>query len=384
MTDAHDPRLTRRLSPARTTSPVPSAGRILPRVTCRGLTMACVALLLTTAVVHAHPDEPVVDATLRLAPGEIVAIPMAVHYHRLVARYRTHPADAPGATLRVIPAGSTPAGDAVAGGAAAGFEARLGGAGRLHHLIDCCLARDDAAYELWLSNEGGAPLELDVRAWLVHDEFAVIAHRAEPGALEAPLMIFLGLGGAALLATSRRRQRHREPGGAAGGATRARGSLAFAWSFGSFVAACVMALGLGVAGMARYGTGLAAGSMAIMADVPLPGGPFGSRGSVAMGVLLLVWMASLALWTLAIHRGAHLRSPWPVRMVLAVAAVGLIAAVTVGWDYGRWAVPLGLGAVLVLPLSVSARWLMRLEAGTRPGGGWLRRRSAQPGHEPVG
>lgn len=331
-------------------------------VRCCGAVAVAAMLLGVAATALAHPDERVVDATLRLAPGQVVSIPMAVHFHRLVATYRVHTTDASDLTLHVFGADTEPTGDVTTAGGAWRLVTRLQGEGSLHHLIDCCLGIDHAAFTLWVRNDGAEVAVLDLRAWLVHDEFAVVVQRAEAGALEVPLVAFLALGLSASMVSMRQRR-------LGGGGTFTRsgalppGSLALGWSVGLFGWACSLALALGVAGAGRYGTGLIDGVIAIMADVPVPGGPFGSRAAAVMGVLLLAWMASIGLWIRAVHLGAHLRSPWPARHAMALALVSLGVGVAMGWTYGGWSVPVGLGLVLAVPLVWSATRLGHARAG---------------------
>jgi hypothetical protein len=201
---------------------------------------------------------------------------------------------------------------------------------------------------------------VDLRAWLVHDEFAVVVQRAEPGALEVPLALFLALGVSATTVSARGRRRRIDVVGGAG--ARSPGALPLAWSAGVFVWACALAAGLAVAGIARYGTGPIDGLIAIMADVPVPGGPFGSRAATVMGVLMLAWMASIGLWVRAVHAGAHVWSRWTARLGLGLAAVSLAAGVAMGWTYGAWAVPLGLALVLAVPLAACSLALRQRRA----------------------
>ena len=318
------------------------------------LCSSAVALLVVTSFALAHPDELVVDGTLQLAPGETVAFSVPVHYHRLVATYRLHDPASEGVTLTVTDARGRLTADHETPLGTAEFTAPLRGEGRLHHLIECCFGVDYADFEVRLRNDGGAPAALDLRAWVVHDEFAVVVHRAEGGALEVPLVAFLGVGVVAAMVSLR--QRRREGRDLAGPDVQksVRGAVTLGWSMGLFVWACLMALGLGVAGASRYGTGLVDGVMAIMADVPVPGGPFGSRAATVMGVLMLVWLTSIALWIRSVQLGVHRASAWPSRLGMALAVVSLFSGVAMGWTYGSWVVPIVLGLVLAVPLALSS------------------------------
>jgi hypothetical protein len=332
-----------------------AAGR--RRFAARAMARAGVALAVVTlaaAPALSHPDETVAEATLRLSPGDVVAFPVSVHYHRLAATYRVEPPGVSGPTLLVVGEEAT--------GVDAIVATSLTGAGGLHHLIACCLGVGYSEVRLVVRHDGPLPVHLELRAWAVHDDFAVVTHRAEPGALEVPLAAFLGLGFAAVRVAARERRRR---GPATGPADDRRAAVVFGWSLGLFAWASAAALALAVAGAVRYGAGPIDGMIAVLADVPVPGGPFGSRGATMMGLLLLAWTGSIALWIWSVRLGAHLRSPWPLRLGLALAAVSLAGGLALGWTYGRWAVPVGLGLVLAVPLGVA---VVALAPGARRGG----------------
>ncbi len=314
-----------------------------------------VALCFAASTAFGHPDERVVEATLRLGPGEVASFPMSVHFHRLVATYRVHEPSESQVRLLVMPAAAIDVDERT--GPSPDIAIELAGEGALHHLIDCCLDIGYADYHLAVRNDGDAPALLDLRAWLVHDEFAVVVQRAEPGALEVPLALFLALGVTATMVSARGRRRWE--GVAADAGARSPGALPLAWSAGVFVWACALAAGLAVAGAARYGTGPIDGLIAIMADVPVPGGPFGSRAATVMGVLMLAWVASIALWIRAVYVGAHVWSPWTARVGLALAVVSLAAGAAMAWTYGSWPLPIGLALVLAAPLGVCSLALRR-------------------------
>jgi hypothetical protein len=301
-----------------------------------------VSLLALAPFAAAHPDAALFDGPLRLAAGEGVSAPMDVHYHRLVATYRVESAGP--VTLEVV-AGADASG-------ATAYRAALEGGGRLHHLIECC---DDAAftdYTLVIRNDGAEPARLDLHAWIVHDEFAVVSRAAEVGAVEVPGLMFLGLGIGALVATRGIRRRRRAPAdGASSDNLAAR--RAFGWSLAMLITALVTALTLGAAGAVRYGTNVVVGLMAIMADVPVPGGLFGSRAAFLMGLLLLAWIVSVWLWIVAVRRWNGRSNGSLLALGVALAALHLAGGVAMAWAYGEWLVPVGLGLVLAVPLLVS-------------------------------
>ncbi len=321
--------------------------------------VVAVTLFLAASTAFAHPDERVVDATIRLEAGETATFPMSVHFHRLVATYRVHELSGSQVRLLVMPAAAGAVDQSA--GAAPVITVELAGEGALHHLIDCCLDIGYADYQLLVRNDGDAPTLLDLRAWVVHDEFAVVVQRAEPGALEVPLAMFLALGVTATMVSARGRRRWSDV--VAGAGARSPGALPLAWSAGTFVWACALAGGLAAAGAVRYGTGPIDGLIAIMADVPVPGGPFGSRAATVMGVMLLAWVASIALWIRAVHVGAHVWSAWTARVGLGLAAVSLLAGVAMALTYGSWPVPIGLALVLALPLGACSLALRRWREG---------------------
>jgi hypothetical protein len=320
----------------------------------RAATLAAWAGLLLAPGARAHADVPIVDTTLHLAPGEAFEVPLTLHFHRLVARYRVHDRETHGVTLTVVRSVAMPPaeGDVL-------VAVPLRGSGRLSRLIDCCIGVDYADVVLVVRHEGAAPLTVDLRAWAVHDEFAVVAARAEAGALEVPLALFGGLGAVALW-TARRTRRRPAAAWRALPAT-FRGSVA------SFVAAIAIALLLGVAGAVRYGSGPIDGMIAVMADLPIPGGPFGSRAALLLGVLLLMWVTSIGLWIASVALGAPRGSPWPARFGVVLAGASLAGGLAMSAAYAFSLVPVLLGSVLAVPLAVSARLVAaprRTAAGT--------------------
>jgi len=312
---------------------------------------ALAAALLVVPPALAHPDVMLHDGPLRLAPGEVVVRPMALHFHRLVARWAVHGPATEGLWLLVVPAETV--GASASAPEDAWFAAPLFGDGRLSQLIDCCM---DVSYRhllLVLRNDGDVTVALDLRAWAMHDEFAVVSARAEQGAVEVPLALFALLGFASLAAAARDRRR-------LDGAVVPRG-WALTASAGLFAAALATAAALGFAGAVRYGGGPVDGMIAVLADVPLPGGPFGSRAALLLGVLLLAWLAAIGAWVLAVGQGAHRRSRWALPLGTVLAFVSLAGGIAMSWTYGGSVVPAALGLVLATPVAVSA-WRLRAAA----------------------
>jgi hypothetical protein len=305
---------------------------------------------------HAHPDARIFDETLHLAPGEAVVRPMALHFHRLVATWTSDRPDADGLWLLVVPAEAP--GAAAWAPEDAWFAARLAGPGRLSHLVDCCLHVPYRHLLLVVRNDGATPAALDLRAWAVHDEFAVVAARAEPGAVEVPLALFAALGAVAVAVAVRARGRFGAPGPPRG--------RALTWSAGLFAAALGMAATLGVAGTLRYGGGPIDGLIAVLVDLPVPAGPFGSRAAFLLGVLLLAWLAAIGAWVLAVGQGAHRHAPWAVPLGGALAIVSLAGGIAMAWTYGGSLVPAALGVVLAGPLAGSALLLRGVALAAPP------------------
>jgi hypothetical protein len=308
---------------------------------------------------HAHPDVMLVGGErLRLEPGQAVVRPMGVHFHRLVARWSVADPTAEGPWLLVVPAEAERAAEVAPEDA--WFAARLDGGGRLQHLIDCCLGVDERHLLLILRHDGPAPVDLDLHASALHDEFAVVARRAEAGALEVPLTLFAALGVAALLVLARDRRR-------AGGPSTARpraAAVAAHVAAALLVASLASALLLGGAGALRYGGGLTHGLIAVLADLPVPGGLFGSRAAFLLAWLLLAWVAAIAAWIVAVAAGAHLRSSRRIRVLGgALASISLGGALAMAAAYDGSLVPAVLGLVLAGPLAVTAGGIRRTQSG---------------------
>jgi hypothetical protein len=275
---------------------------------------------------------------------------MSLHYHRLVARY-----DASGGpiVLEVVPGG--------AGEASPVVRRELVGSGRLHALVACCLDAGYSPYWLVLRNEGSGTVQLQLRAWLVHDEYAVVAEAAEPGAVEVPGGLFALLGSWALLAVARRR------GLTSGGGRHARAAASFRRAMrASLLAASIaslVALALGVAGAVRYGTDPIVGMMAIMADLPVPGGLFGSRAAFLLALVMLTWSGAFVLWIVAAAR-AETRAERRRLALLGIALAGthLAGSLAMTLAYGA-VVPVALGLVLALPFGAACALLLRTPRG---------------------
>lgn len=309
---------------------------------------ACCMMLAITSLSTgwSHADFRVADATFTLAPGEERTFPMSVHYHRLVGRFDVAGAEQAAVKFIVLDGATWASEGATASSELAEFVLPSEDAPVLNYLVRCC---DDATYTPYMlvaRNPGSAATTVDLYAWTVHDDFAVVVDRAENGAFGIPFVLFAALGALALGTAMRSRR--------GAGRNRRRVSKALRWSVGVALTAGVLALGLGIAGAMRYDTGLVVGLIAVLADLPVPGGPFGSRAAAVMGVLMLGWLGAVGAWIGSIPTGPRM----PVATVGALlGGVSLLGGVLLGSAYGALAVPLALGVVLGIPLMVAA-WLV--------------------------
>lgn len=316
----------------------------------------------------AHPDMEVANASFELEPASARSFPMEVHYHRLVGRLHALAPDTGDLEVLIVDDATWLGHGDAAPAEDAAFVARGDDASVLNHLLRCC-DTGYAGYRLIVRNRGERAVAVNLRAWAVHDDFAVVVDRAEPGAVGVPLTIFAVLSGLAVSVALRSRSRRRAGAGVGPYApgdrpsARSAGTLvphALRWSIALAVLACVLAVSLGAAGALRYGADPVTGMMAAMADVALPGGPFGSRAALAMGALLLAWCGAVGSWI----RAVATQRPGSVRVVgSALGAISLVGGLAMGIAYGALAVPGVLGVVLGVPLIVAA-WL----AGPRTGG----------------
>ena len=317
-----------------------------------------IALAVGTGTGSAHEDLRIVDETIELGPGEVARFPTAIHYHRIVGRYAVLDGTSDvSLSLASVPTGADAGPLAIASPGASerpadersgGFEVVLAGtlasSGTLNELIRCCDQSVWTEAQLVVRNDGDHAATIDLRAWAMHDDFAVIVDRAEPGAVTAPLALFLALGVAAVV-VAWREGRRAEPAASTG-----HTPPSLRWSTGLFLGALTIAAALGLAGTLRYGAGPVDGTIAILADLPVPGGPFGARGATVMGLLMLAWMSAIGFWIRALHVGAQRRSARPRRLGLALGAVSVAGGVALGWTYGSFGAPLILGLVLGVPL----------------------------------
>lgn len=302
--------------------------------------LATVVAAAVLPAARAHADVPVLDGTVVLEPGEALTAPIALHFHRLVVRYDVR---GDGALRLTVVRGPGAAGGRESPPGTA-IDEELRGRGRWSRLIPCCRDVVYQPFTLHLRNDGPAAVTADLRAFAAHDDLAVVAQRAEVGAAGVPAILFLGVGIAAAAAGRRTRRERARPARA--------GATSPAWAGAVlFLLAAATAGALAFAGALRYRVGLAEGMVAILADLPVPGGPFGSRTAFVMGLLLLAWLASAFLWIVAVARGAHRRSPWVAGLGWALTCASLAGGAAMALGYDRSWVPLALAVLLAAPLS---------------------------------
>jgi hypothetical protein len=298
----------------------------------RGPAAAALLLLLllpTPLSGDAHENRRVHEGRIILGAGERIAFPAELHYHRLTGTVRIvgHPGSeaAPEVLLLLTRVGSA---DTLAlAGPAPGF--------RVNRLVPCCLGTTWARHLVILENPGADPLELDVRLVLLHDGFAVIGADAEPGAALSTLGWFGGF--AALFGFLL--VRGPAPAGPAG--------PRLAWATGSLGALWIVAAGLAMWGMLRYGGGPTGGVIGVGADLPWLRNPILTTQDLAFVLLMVLWLVSLAGWTGAARRARVTAAPKRRRVGVVGIALGvgsLLAA-------GVWAVEYGL---LLVPFLLAA------------------------------
>lgn len=298
-------------------------------------------VLLAAAPGSAHPDIEVAGARHTLGAGELLELPVELHYHRLVGHARV---------------------DAAAGGPIAltvqgPHDRATVGPGqdlRLNELVACCKGQAWSEHRILIENHGPDPVALDLRLVLLHDGLAVTGEDAEPGAV-ATTALFL----AAFLAVFAVRLRRAPPDGT--GAPRAgqRAAIAIA------AAMWLVAAGLAALGTARYGGGPVAGSVAATADLPATGHEIFTTHSALFALLLLAWLAAVGTWTAAGRRApADARTGW---LGIGLGASALVAALVWGIEYGYVAVPALLGVVAAALPIVGGVVMLRRRVDAPPG-----------------
>lgn len=289
-----------------------------------GLRVLLAALWLLIALPArglAHPDLPVGDQRLTLAPGQEAEVPLSLHFHRLVGEIQAAGGGTAGA-LRYAITGPDGTRRPIAGPSPSG---------RLNHLVACCQNELYSPHRLLIRNAGPDPITVDVRLLLIHDDLAVVALNGEPGAAVQTGLIFLALSAWMGLRIVRLRRGRQPAPNARPGPNPARSAV---WSLGLFLLAAAGALGAGLLGASAFGGGLVDGMVASAPLLPLPPGPFGSVGSVLMLLLMAPWAAALIIWTRSL-RALGAGNPYRLTRIagLILAAGSLTAAALLSLRY---------------------------------------------------
>jgi hypothetical protein len=264
----------------------------------------------------AHGDARLIDGRMVLAPGESVSFEGSVHYHRLVGRIA---ADGP-VRVRLVEFVTR----------AVVFETSPAERLAFNRLIRCC--RDDvwSPYTLVIDNPGDRPITLRARVVLVHDDLAVMVDGAESGTTEGSVLIAAVWIGILWWGGRRRRpiMALRRP---------------------ITVLACLVAGigGLALYGWARYGVGGVPGLVAGLSHVPaLPWNPVVSRASLLLGVALVAWILTGAMWS----RAAPVPpGPWLALGGLLATGIATVAVLIVS-EYGLSPMPVGMAVGMIIPL----------------------------------
>jgi hypothetical protein len=286
------------------------------RLLCAAAAVFLLVILLPYSA-RAHGDIRLAKRSLTLEPGQAQSFQGDLHYHRLVGTVR---ADNPVRVLFV----NDRTGETV-------LESGPSRSIQMNHLIRCCDDLGWAPFTLLIVNEGLAPVEVDLRARLVHDDFAVYADGAEAGAHES--IPVLGMIWALVLWRVCRRSKPLP------GPARAAGLTA---------ALVIVALGICLYGSARYSAGVVPAFLAGLSDIPLiPANPIVSGTSVLLALFGIAWAWAVVWWVRARHTAEA--GPW---LGLGAAFVAMIVATGIFMEqaYGNWWVPLAAGIAAMLPV----------------------------------
>jgi hypothetical protein len=282
--------------------------------------LGSVVLLAPSPAALAHGDERLLDGSFTIGPGDVIAVDGSIHYHRLVASFA---ADGPiSLTLVDLTADAVvlaiPPAESVT----------------VNHLVACCDSAAWAAHRLLIENPGSASVTGTGRASLVHDDVAVMVHRAESGAAES-----VGVMGAIWIAVLWRTRRRT-------GGNSARNAVV---TFGVLAAAVLV---LAFYGFTRYGVGGIPALIGALSDVPvIPTNPIVSRSSLLLGVAMVGWSITAVRWTRA--EATMSRLGWLGLGTLVTGAVGLVGLLAAA-TYGAAGMPIALTVAALLPLLLAA------------------------------
>lgn len=283
---------------------------------------AATVLLLALPSVAAHGDVLGVKETVTLLPQEEFEFRRGLHYHRMVGEV-SQPTPTSLLELTVTgPRGSTQS-------VSSNFNGAL-----VNHLITCCKSGNTwDEHVILLRNTGERHATINVQLTFLHDDFAVIAHDAEPGAWWQTLLVgVLLLGIPAWIATARvasdpRKVRRWVRVGA--------GSLGAAWGLAGL---------LSIIGMLRFGGGPLNGSLTVHEPFPVPGF-FVNSNLVTALPLMLLYVFALSGWAIA-QRRSDLVSKNVRLLGYAGAAGPFVFGALLVIEYGN---PLLATAIAIVP-----------------------------------
>lgn len=293
-------------------------------------TIGALLLLAPAPAALAHGDERLWDGPFTLPPGEALVIEGSVHYHRLVADIT---ADGPIAVTLVDPAT-----DAIA------VASRTGESITLNVLVACCEDRAWTPHLLLIENPNAFAVTGAGRVFLVHDDVAVMVHRAESGAAES--VVVMGAVWMAVLWRVRRRVT---------GTSAARATI----TFGGLAASVLI---LAWYGLTRYGEGGIPALVGALSDIPvIPSNPIVSRSSLLMGAAMVGWAISAVRWL-----RAESTMPRPGWWALGAFVVGsvLLVGTLAATRYGAIGMPAALATAAILPLVLAAAGALDPTPGT--------------------
>ncbi len=276
------------------------------------LLILLVPLASLTPVGRAHGDRSFGEARVALDPGESMSWIREVHWHRLMGTVE--------ATGPVTVSVQGPDGRSEAAGPGASL--------RVDHLVACCRTATWTPHTVEITNTGDAPVEVTYDLVLLHDNLAVTADDAEPGAWWQTLAI-VGL----MIGIPAWRARQPALEAPAGPWLRSSRILhGTAWGIGGLLA---------LVGMARFSTGPLTGTLGATAWFPLDLVGFFNTHSLVMMAVMGVWGAGLACWAGARRRAG---SPAAYRVDGLLFAVGsLVIGGLMVAELGRWIIPVILG-----------------------------------------
>lgn len=279
------------------------------------LLVPSILLLAFLPVAAAHGDRSIEDGTVVLAPEETVSWTREVHWHRLMGTVE--------ATGPVTVSAQGP--DGIIRAAGPGTDLQV------DHLIACCRTAIWSPHTITITNEAEGPVEVAYDLVLLHDNLAVTAHDAEPGAWWQTLAI-VGL----MIAIPAWRARQPQPDQPARPwLRRSRAFHAAAWG---------TAVALALVGMVRFASWPLTGSLGATAWTPLDLGGFFNTHSFVMLALMGLWGTGLAFWAGARRRAG---SPAAYRWDgLLFAAGSIVIGTLMVVEFGVWPIPT---VIAVLP-----------------------------------